>query len=159
MKDKKWYGNWYDAWDNTGWEKIWKRFLELVDKEYEKMSDEEKSKLTILETKEKYGELRVYVSGYNDEINQLINEIEHISQYTCIDCGKQPINENGHTICTFRSGWIVNLCKDCMLEEYGDESYVEVQDYNKLKITRLSEKGNIETETIWNPWKNYENIR
>lgn len=146
--------SWYDAWNNTGWEKIWKRFLELVNKEYEKMTDEEKSKLTILETKEKFGELRVYISGYNDEINKLINEIEHVSTYTCIKCGKQPTNKNGHTIFTTRYGWIVNLCRDCMLKKYTNEVYVEIQDHNKLRIDHFSEKGN--TEVVWNPWENYK---
>lgn len=148
-------GSWYDAWDGTGWERIWKRFLELVNEEYEKMSAEEKSKLTILETKEKFGELRVCMSGYNDEIRRLIDEIEHISTYTCIDCGKQPVNEKGeHTICTFRKGWIVNLCEDCMLkrDKYGDSK--TICDNNKISVTYFSEKEDI--ELVWNPWKNYK---
>ena len=34
--------NWYNEWNDYGWEKIWKRFMQELFKEYDKLPDEAK---------------------------------------------------------------------------------------------------------------------
>jgi hypothetical protein len=57
------------------------------------------------QVKEKFASLRFYMSGYTDEMNELIEKAEEESYRTCEACGK-PGACNG-------SGWLTVLCEDC----------------------------------------------
>ena len=63
-----------------------------------------------VQVKEKYGTLRCYLSGYNDEVHQLVNEAELKSEVTCEECGKPGVCRNEH--------WIRTLCDDCNGNRY-----------------------------------------
>lgn len=67
----------------------------------------------ILQVKEKYGSLRVYMSLETDEMSRLIEEAEEKSATTCELCG----NEGGLRI---RNGWYMTHCNECHGEK--DES-------------------------------------
>lgn len=147
-------GSWWEAWDNLGWEKIWKQFLNLVHKDYVSMSEEDKKSFEIVDTKSKYGTLRVYTTNHNDNLTKLEWELEHISGYTCEKCGKQPLNkDNKHIIWTSRGYWIENLCRKCAIKKSSEkmlnECFEESSDSGKMT---LSVNG---VEKTWNPWKNY----
>lgn len=43
----------------------------------------------IVQMKEKYGSLRVYVSQYNSEIEEIISHYEHKSVRVCASCGRE----------------------------------------------------------------------
>lgn len=58
-----------------------------------------------VQIKEKFGELRVYMSYYNEEIEKFINEAEELSRKTCERCGAPGEQKGG--------GWIVTLCDEC----------------------------------------------
>lgn len=59
----------------------------------------------VTQLKEKFGALRVYMSYYSKEIDDVIKEAEEKSRKTCESCGKPgEINE---------FGWLSCLCDDC----------------------------------------------
>lgn len=150
-------GSWWDAWEGTGWDKIWKKFLVLIHEEYIKLSDEDKKYFEITDTKSKYGSLRVNMLGSNDKMLKLRQELVHISTFTCEKCGKQPTNKNNeHIIWTSNSDWILNLCKECAIDDCSetslDECYVEICDHNEITLDSYEE------EKTWNPWINYESL-
>lgn len=77
----------------------------------------------IMDIKEKYGELRFYCNGYNDDIDDIIYKYSYISRYTCISCGKPA-----HFI---SKGWISPYCRDC-----SGDGYVEMREfYGVTKMT------------------------
>lgn len=62
------------------------------------------------QVKEKFGMLRAYYSGGNEQISKLIMEAEEKSYKTCEKCGSH--NQVG----TRGRGWIVTLCDNCRYE-------------------------------------------
>lgn len=58
------------------------------------------------QVKEKFGGLRFYTYGGNEEINRLIDKAESESYEVCEDCGSR---EN----VTSEGSWITTLCKKC----------------------------------------------
>jgi len=60
----------------------------------------------ISQVKEKYGTLRFYIWGGNDEIYDLINKAENDSYTICENCGSK---EN----VTTKGGWLLTLCDKC----------------------------------------------
>jgi hypothetical protein len=59
--------------------------------------------------KEKFGELRFYMTGYNDEIDKLIDAAEDLSARTCEICG-QPGELRD-------IGWLYTWCDTCFEAE------------------------------------------
>lgn len=57
------------------------------------------------QVKEKYGELRFYMTSATDEMYELIDEAEEKSRYICETCGA-PGSTRG-------TGWLTTLCDDC----------------------------------------------
>ena len=109
--------NYYNYWNNTGWEKIWKKYLEKLFELYDnKWSDEEKKHFSFIEIKEKYGALRIYTS-FTDSEENLEYKAEKLSEWTCMNCGKQPRDSRGRHIIWRSYGWIRNYCKDCAKKE------------------------------------------
>ena len=62
--------------------------------------------LSVLQIKEKFGGLRVYMEGDGDpEIEPLIQKAEEESYKTCEECGME-----GYSY--LHRGWIITLCKE-----------------------------------------------
>ena len=57
-----------------------KEFLEGLRDIYLRMTPEEKENFYVLQTKEKYGEMRVYCSSYNEEVEKFINIYKELSK-------------------------------------------------------------------------------
>ena len=62
--------------------------------------------LRIDQVKEKFGGLRFYYSGGDDEISGMVRLAESLSYRTCEYCGSTK--DIGYT-----SGWIISCCKSC----------------------------------------------
>jgi len=77
--------------------------------------------LTFTQIKEKFGTLRVYCNGYNDDVNKIIGKACRLSAKTCETCGSM---EN----VTQSTGWIITLCKPCMKKYMGDEYEEDEED-------------------------------
>jgi len=81
-----------------GWFKILDNLMDEI-----KKIDVNKS-VSVHQVKEKFGGLRFYIEGGNDEVNKLINKAEEKSYKTCEVCGK-PGKTN-------KSGWIKTVCEE-----------------------------------------------
>ena len=68
----------------------------------------------ILQIKEKFGTLRWYDNGapeaYYDELQQIIDKYEDISEFTCVVCGKYDREEVKMRL----GGWVSAYCKEHM---------------------------------------------
>ena len=112
--------NYWTAWDGNGWESIWKDFLLKIMKIYDESNDIEfKDNFRILDTKEKYGSLRVDLYPHNDDIFKNEIAVELVSSYTCYVCGKQPRNSKGTRIIWTSKGYILPFCKNCAKNDLG----------------------------------------
>ena len=90
--------NYWTAWDGHGWEAIWKRFLVEVGLHYDRLPVETKEHFYIFDTKEKYGTLRVSLTGYDDEFFELESILDQLSSITCACCGKQQHDSKGRSL-------------------------------------------------------------
>jgi len=65
------------------------------------------AKLTVLQVKEKFGGLRIYLSLHSDETDAIINAAELEASRTCEECGsKENVELRG-------GGWLRTLCNHC----------------------------------------------
>jgi uncharacterized Zn finger protein (UPF0148 family) len=55
-----------------------------------------------LQVKEKYGQMRLYHSGASEEVNDILDKYEFLSEQVCSECGKPAI--------AMTSGWICPYC-------------------------------------------------
>jgi transcription initiation factor IIE alpha subunit len=62
----------------------------------------------IMDIKEKYGQLVVYLSVYSDELRAVLKKYEQLSEYVCSRCGTTKSLNFG--------GWLSFLCDDCAKE-------------------------------------------
>ena len=63
-------------------------------------SNDEAKSLRILEAKEKYGEMRIYINLCDDKFDTIINKYTKLSRHTCIRCGNDVTScELGMPIC------------------------------------------------------------
>ena len=65
-------------------------------------------KVEFYDIKEKFGTLRIYCTGTNARIAGIVSMAEHISHYTCEDCGNIGKSRGG--------SWIRTLCNECYTE-------------------------------------------
>jgi hypothetical protein len=92
---------------NMGWypiiEELFDKLSEIVDDGFE-----------VLQVKEKWGTLNIYVNYGSDEIFELIRLAEKKSEITCEDCGKPGTMGSYH-------GWYSVRCTECR-EKYEADS-------------------------------------
>jgi hypothetical protein len=69
----------------------------------------ERVPLQITQIKQKFGGLRFYYDGGDDEVRGMVNLAERLSYCICEKCGS---TEN----VTQTEGWIKTLCEDCMIK-------------------------------------------
>lgn len=63
--------------------------------------------LRIMQWKEKYGKMELYINAAPQEVHDVISKYRYISQYICIECGSpnaQIVNDYG---------WYLPLCENC----------------------------------------------
>ena len=94
--------SWYDVLD------------ELCNKIQECVEKNNIPQIEATQVKEKFGYLRFYISGVDESqfeyINNLIGEAEEKTSQVCANCGSRE------EIKSTTKGWILYLCKDCMLK-------------------------------------------
>jgi len=84
---------------------------------------------TASQVKEKFADLRFYMTCSTDEMEELIREAENKSEKTCEECGERGVSRNN-------SGWYVTLCEKCATDDMGKRipTAKEVQEYSRLKV-------------------------
>ena len=111
------------------------------------------NKLQILELKEKFGSMRMYINGAPQEINDIIRKYEFISEYICMFCGSP------HAFNVSNGGWYMPICEKCWnkrnemrrkggykeipWKEMIDEKWKELP--NEYRYTTFSKNGNTTT--------------
>lgn len=83
----------------------------------------------ILETKSKYGEMRIYVGGLPREcrVDEIINNYMYISRGCCETCGKPDVG-------TTKGGWVEPICEHCWNKRHDDRYTYEEYVYPPEKI-------------------------
>lgn len=155
--------NWYVAWDGCGWEKLWKRFMQEIFKEYDKLPDTAKKGFAIYDTKEKYGTLRVSLSGYTDGMQEAESILHMLSSVTCQHCGKVPRDSKGNHIIWQTGGWISNLCKDCFKKEWNGFEYKAMSKKEKAEYKEYEKQCRVKpkkyfSREIWGQKEGHKKI-
>lgn len=87
-----------------GWHKIIDEALDAI-KEYGEINPPF-DKVKVLQVKQKFGGLRIYLSDYNDYINGVIRMAERMCLQTCESCGRKgALNHRG--------SYVATLCRNC----------------------------------------------
>ena len=95
---------------SEGWYPL---IYETLDK-IQAIVDRDNLDLEITQIKEKFGELRIYTSGYTDEIEDIIQEATKKSLKTCEVCGEPGKLVEIH-------GWWMTRCEKCLESEVVDD--------------------------------------
>jgi hypothetical protein len=99
---------------DDGWFDLIYELSKKLEAAYQKLPPEERAKWDEVrggvaeQVKEKWGGLRFYISGGNDEMYQAITEAEEKSFTTCEACGKP--GKSGRSVGNW---WIKTLCDEC----------------------------------------------
>lgn len=97
---------WYDILNNLCFEIDQHEKNVLNEKSSRYNKDYERVKFD--QIKEKFGQLRVYMSGGDDYVRGLINMAEAVSYCVCEECGNKGKPND--------KGWIATLCEKCRKE-------------------------------------------
>ena len=95
---------WWNAWG----EKWCEDLLSVC-----KQNNIDPKEIRINQSKEKYGSLRVYLSGYPKGWDEHEFAWDYISQHTCINCGKFPVPMRD-------DGWMSPYCGECFQKFHKD---------------------------------------
>ena len=87
-----------------GWLPLLAKMFEDIDNV---LSYQEKENFRFTQIKEKFGGLRAYYEGGNNQVSAIVDKAEQDSYNTCEQCG---INKGVKQT----KGWVVSLCKKCM---------------------------------------------
>lgn len=97
-----------------GWEKLYKPILDKI--EEENKNRDESNKIKILQIKEKFGGLRIYLENETEEIAKMVFDAEDKSYQTCEICGSE---ENVYTVS--HRCWYSTKCLDCIRKRLKDK--------------------------------------
>jgi hypothetical protein len=119
-----------EAGDNDwGWNDIILCWAEKVKPIYEKMPKDARDKFYVSQLKEKYGDMRLYLSCYPtgpfEKISEYTTMVEHLSTFTCINCGHISKSSDGKKLFAWstRGGWITITCKKCARKAMFRDNY------------------------------------
>ena len=97
-----------------GWEPLFRRLLTEIETIRLALPPAEAAKVKLLQVKEKWGGLRVYVDTENDAIQQALDQAEQESFGVCEKCGA-----TGEDVFPQGGGWVRTLCSSCRGEPKG----------------------------------------
>lgn len=93
----------------SGWQKAFgEQWAQEVQEVIYKMPIDAKESAYIMDIKEKWGQLRVFLSVCSEELEEVLKKYEKLSESVCFQCGKSKTEGFG--------GWFSYLCNDCEQE-------------------------------------------
>jgi hypothetical protein len=119
-----------------GWMYLFLQACEDIKEPLVKASDLDKFRF--LQVKEKYGRMRLYHSGASEEVNDILDKYEFLSEQVCSKCGK-PAS-------AMTRGWICPFCEEHIknFTDHGENvDPIEVQ--TSYTRRRWSAEGTTET--------------
>lgn len=106
----------------TGWRIAFgDRWASDVQHAINKLPEDERDRIYVLQLKEKYGQLRQYFSHCTDELRDVFYKYEGLSERTCIGCGAPATK--------ISTGWISPYCDKCA--EQVHDKFVSVDEWFK----------------------------
>ena len=118
---------------DKGWKKLYQPIIDYIE-DYNK-DKEGDDRIEILQIKEKFGYLTIYVSKKTDELRSMIEDAEADSYHTCEVCGKhinKPITEHH---------WIYPMCRECF-----DKMNEKREKAMEAVARKIKEKKNMKSE-------------
>lgn len=99
-----------------------------------------------VQIKEKFGGLRVYTQNSSLEIEDIIQDYEHISYYVCSKCGKPAQLQT--------TGYILPYCKECVPKNEKTVK-IEFKPQHKVSVFTKNKQEEItrDTSDIWKRYK------
>ena len=105
-----------------GWRKAFgEQWAKEIQEAVNKIPEPDRSKIFIMQLKEKYGIFTQYLNYYNDDLREIIRKYEQLSKHTCIQCGAPATKVS--------TSWISPWCDEC--SESIQDVFVDVEDYWK----------------------------
>lgn len=98
-----------------GWKKLFLDMCEEIRIHLEKNSVEN---FQFIQVKEKYGALRVYCTYCPQELHNIIDKYEDLSEYVCVNCGAVATKQS--------TGWICPYCDECA-SKLSHEKFVDIR--------------------------------
>jgi hypothetical protein len=99
-------------WNNQNFEKGYKQYKQVT-------------QVTLDQVKEKFGTLRFYYTGGDDEISGMVRMAESMSGVTCEECGNVGERRGG--------GWVHTYCEPCEIKrEEASNKAAEEYEFKKL---------------------------
>ena len=106
----------------TGWRIAFgEQWASDVQSAINKLPEDERDKIYVLQLKEKFGQLRQYFSNYTDELIDVFYKYEDLSERTCIGCGAHATK--------ISQWWISPWCDKCA--EKVRDKFVSVDEWFK----------------------------
>ena len=97
------------------WRAFGKMFCNEIQEQYKYCPN-----LYVMDYKEKWGGLRIEFGGANQEVIDICEKYERLSENICFICGKPDVYVTN-------AGWVLPLCKECYEKHWDDtRSYEEV---------------------------------
>ena len=149
--------------NSWGWNDIILCWAEKVKPIYEQMPQDAKDRFYVTQLKEKYGDMRLYLSGYPTgpfaKISEYTTMVEHLSTFTCIRCGHITKSSDNKKLFAYstRGGWITITCKKCARKDMFRDRYrlhdkmTNHQEFKQMykkitgdwfaRVTRFSKEG------------------
>ena len=103
-----------------GWLELFLQACEDIKEPLEKAGDLDKFRF--MQVKEKFGRMRMYTNGATEEVNDILDKYEFLSEQVCSECGKPAI--------AMTRGWICPFCDEHIKKftDRGEEvDRIEVQ--------------------------------
>lgn len=146
LEDYDYYHTWLDDIE-PGWKKTFGLDLCIELKEA-LLKDNSLDKFQFMQIKEKFGGLRLYSSGYEENTKNALTKYEELSYYICGHCGRQATKVS--------TGWIYPFCDKCAERINGKTEKIE-NFYNMLEPTVEETINrivyNFKYEDFWKPIK------
>ena len=106
-----------------GWYNLIYELFEKIESMY-KTKNISLDKFTVVQIKEKYGELRVYTTTNLQEVHRLIDKYERLSSSICEECGGKGVLHSKH-------GYLKTLCGECGIKQGYTKINRKVKEINK----------------------------